>query len=53
MAADTPSTPATNRTSDSYTWTYDCTGIDWKELSELYRPAPLGEKTRRSTDRLR
>lgn len=25
-------------------WTYDDSGVDWDELSELYRIAPLGEK---------
>ena len=28
----------------SYTWVYEQAGIDWAELSELYRRAPLGEK---------
>ena len=26
------------------TWKYDQTGIDWKELSDLYRIVPLGDK---------
>jgi GNAT superfamily N-acetyltransferase len=26
-------------------WKYDSDGVDWKELSDLYRAAPLGEKT--------
>jgi len=29
---------------DEYTWVYDDTAVDWDELSELYRVAPLGEK---------
>jgi ribosomal protein S18 acetylase RimI-like enzyme len=29
---------------DDYTWVYDDTAVDWDELSELYRVAPLGEK---------
>ncbi|MGH8913965.1 MAG: GNAT family N-acetyltransferase [Acidimicrobiia bacterium] len=29
---------------DEYTWTYDEIDVDWDELSELYRIAPLGEK---------
>ena len=31
-------------TTSSYTWVYEETSIDWVELSELYRRAPLGEK---------
>jgi ribosomal protein S18 acetylase RimI-like enzyme len=27
------------------TWKYDLTGIDWNELTELYRIAPLGRKS--------
>ena len=27
-----------------YSWKLDAEGIDWEELSELYRIAPLGEK---------
>ena len=27
-----------------YSWKLDTEGIDWEELSELYRIAPLGEK---------
>jgi GNAT superfamily N-acetyltransferase len=27
-----------------YRWDYNDEGIDWEELSELYRIAPLGEK---------
>ena len=27
-----------------YRWNYDDEGLDWKELSELYRIAPLGIK---------
>lgn len=27
-----------------YQWEYNDKGIDWEELSELYRIAPLGEK---------
>jgi ribosomal protein S18 acetylase RimI-like enzyme len=27
-----------------YTWVHDQAGVDWEELSELYRIAPLGEK---------
>ncbi|MGB3210417.1 MAG: GNAT family N-acetyltransferase [Desulforhopalus sp.] len=27
-----------------YTWKYDQQGIDWEELSSLYRVAPLGDK---------
>jgi ribosomal protein S18 acetylase RimI-like enzyme len=26
-------------------WLYECDGIDWEELSILYRIAPLGEKS--------
>jgi len=26
-------------------WVYDKSGVDWNELSELYRIAPLGEKS--------
>ena len=26
-------------------WVYDDSGVDWAELSELYRKAPLGEKS--------
>lgn len=26
-------------------WIYDSGGVDWSELSELYRIAPLGEKS--------
>ncbi len=29
---------------DGYTWVDDIAGIDWDELSELYRIAPLGDK---------
>jgi GNAT superfamily N-acetyltransferase len=29
---------------DDYAWVYDDTAVDWDELSELYRVAPLGEK---------
>ena len=28
----------------SLTWKYNTDGIDWEELSELYRIAPLGDK---------
>jgi ribosomal protein S18 acetylase RimI-like enzyme len=27
-----------------YSWRYDAEGVDWRELSDLYRIAPLGEK---------
>ncbi len=27
-----------------YSWVYDDSAVDWGELSELYRKAPLGEK---------
>ncbi len=27
-----------------YSWNLDTEGVDWEELSELYRIAPLGEK---------
>lgn len=27
-----------------YSWVYDDTDVDWDELSELYRVAPLGDK---------
>ena len=27
-----------------YTWVYDRDSVDWTELSELYRVAPLGDK---------
>jgi GNAT superfamily N-acetyltransferase len=30
--------------SDEYTFTSDTSGLDWAELSELYRLAPLGDK---------
>jgi GNAT superfamily N-acetyltransferase len=29
---------------DDYTWVYDADGLDFGELSELYRIAPLGNK---------
>ncbi len=29
---------------DEYSWVYDASGVDWEELSQLYRIAPLGEK---------
>ena len=29
---------------DEYTWVYDHAAVDWAELSDLYRVAPLGEK---------
>lgn len=29
---------------DEYTWAYDIDTVDWCELSELYRLAPLGDK---------
>ncbi len=29
---------------DVYAWAYDASGVDWDELSELYRIAPLGDK---------
>ncbi len=29
---------------DEYVWTDDTANIDWDELSELYRIAPLGDK---------
>jgi GNAT superfamily N-acetyltransferase len=29
---------------DAYTWVDDIGSVDWDELSELYRLAPLGEK---------
>lgn len=28
----------------SHTWVYDVGAVDWSELSELYRVAPLGDK---------
>ena len=28
-----------------YSWVYDHSAVDWDELSELYRIAPLGEKS--------
>jgi len=28
-----------------HSWVYDDSGLDWAELSELYRKAPLGEKS--------
>ena len=31
-------------TMGTYSWVYEQTDIDWEELSELYRRAPLGEK---------
>lgn len=30
-----------------FSWVYDHSAIDWEELSELYRIAPLGEKSPR------
>ena len=30
---------------DNYSWGYDDKSIDWTELSELYRIAPLGNKS--------
>lgn len=30
---------------NSFLWHYDQLSIDWKQLSELYRIAPLGDKT--------
>jgi GNAT superfamily N-acetyltransferase len=32
---------------DDYRWVYDDGAVDWVELSELYRIAPLGEKSPR------
>jgi GNAT superfamily N-acetyltransferase len=29
---------------DEYTWSYDIAGVDFDELSKLYRIAPLGDK---------
>jgi GNAT superfamily N-acetyltransferase len=29
---------------DEYTWVHDICAVDWSELSELYRVAPLGQK---------
>lgn len=29
---------------DNYSWVYGDRAVDWNELSELYRIAPLGEK---------
>lgn len=26
-------------------WVFSCTSVDWEELAELYRRAPLGRKT--------
>ena len=37
-------TPETNHHSDQYTWAFDHEQIDWNELSDLYRIAPLGNK---------
>ncbi len=28
-----------------HSWVYDDSAVDWGELSELYRKAPLGEKS--------
>lgn len=28
----------------NFTWVYDLNAVDWDELSEVYRKAPLGEK---------
>ena len=28
-----------------FRWEYSCESVDWDELTELYRVAPLGEKT--------
>ena len=28
-----------------FSWVYDHSEVDWDELSELYRIAPLGEKS--------
>lgn len=30
--------------SDRYVWSHDSRTVDWEELSELYRIAPLGDK---------
>jgi hypothetical protein len=30
---------------DDYSWVYDDRAVDWDALSELYRIAPLGEKS--------
>ena len=30
---------------DQYSWGYDDQSVDWTELSELYRIAPLGNKS--------
>jgi ribosomal protein S18 acetylase RimI-like enzyme len=30
---------------DDYSWIYDAGAVDWSELSELYRIAPLGAKS--------
>jgi GNAT superfamily N-acetyltransferase len=30
---------------DHYSWVYDDRSVDWSELSELYRIAPLGNKS--------
>ena len=35
-----------------YQWEYDDKGIDWEELSGLYRIAPLGEKPARDLARV-
>lgn len=34
-------------TARTYSWVHDTAGVDWEELSELYRIAPLGEKSPR------
>jgi GNAT superfamily N-acetyltransferase len=35
---------------DDYSWVYDDSAVQWEELSELYRIAPLGEKAPRDLE---
>lgn len=45
MGSETTTTTTDTRTSGGrYTWRHDTDGLDWQELSELYRVAPLGDK---------
>ena len=34
----------TNQSTQNFSWFYDQSDIDWEQLSELYRIAPLGNK---------
>ena len=35
---------------DRYSWVFDDEGVDWQELSDLYRVAPLGVKPPRDLE---